>query len=344
MNSTAVKSKYLKAVDEAIENGARLSTISSFTGISSRTIQRWRKELRADRRKGSAREVKRKLTEEERTRVIEISCSQEFRDCYPNEIVAKLAEKGDYIASEATFYRILKEERMLSHRRKSRAPVKREKPRLKATGPDQVYSWDITWLKSPVSGQYYYLYLVVDIFSRMIVHWEIHDRESSERAAMMLRKLSARKVFKGLTLHSDNGAPMKGYSMLAMMQALNVTPSFSRPRVSTDNPYSESLFRTIKYRYSYPDYFCSIEEANQWMKEFAYWYNREHLHSGIDYVTPHDRHYGKDHAVLSKRRKAYRDAFEANPNRWSRGPKEWNRKEVVYINPVESNKELEKVS
>ncbi len=342
MNSIQLKENFLETVDEAIQSGARLSEISKISEISQRSIQRWRREIKPDMRKGSVRNIPHRLTEDERQRIIEVSCSEEYRDCYPSEIVAKLAEKGVYIASEATFYRILKEERMLSHRRKSKAPGRREKPRLAASGPDQVYSWDITWLKSDVAGLYFYLYLVVDIFSRMIVHWEIHDTESSAKAAEMLRKISARKCVRGITLHSDNGAPMKGYSMLAMMQALNVVPSFSRPRVSTDNPYSESLFRTIKYRFSYPERFSSIEAAQDWMKGFVYWYNREHLHSGISFVTPHDRHYGKDAMILEKRRSTYRKAYENNPGRWSRGPKQWMRKEVVFINPVEDAKLLDK--
>ena len=291
-------------------------------------------------RKGSKRFIPHKLTEDERKKILETACNKEFKDSYPPEIVAKLAEKGVYIASEATFYRVLKEERLLSHRRRSKAPVKREKPRLKATGPDQVYSWDITWIKSDVLGLYYYLYFVIDIFSRKIIHWEIHNSESSEKAAEMLRKISAKKIIRGLTLHSDNGSPMKGYTMLAMMQALNITPSFSRPRVSTDNPYSESLFRTLKYRPFYPDRFSSIAEATDWVNGFVYWYNREHLHSGISYVTPDDRHYGKDIEVLETRRITYQNAYEKNPRRWSRGPKEWKRKEVVYINPTIEENEL----
>ncbi len=334
MNSIELKRTFIEAAGEALRKGARLSAISDISGISARTFQRWQKELRRDSRKGSKRFVPHKLTNEERNEIIKAACSQEFKDSYPSEIVAKLAEKGVYIASEATFYRVLKEERLLSHRRKSKAPVKREKPRLKATGPDQVYSWDITWLKSEVAGLYYYLYFVMDIFSRKIIHWEIHESESSEKAAGMLRKISAKKIIRGLTLHSDNGAPMKGYTMLAMMQALNVIPSFSRPRVSTDNPYSESLFRTLKYRPLYPDRFSSMDEAISWTKGFVYWYNREHLHSGISYVTPHDRHYGKDIVLLEKRRITYQTAYQKNPQRWSRGPKQWNRKEVVYINPI----------
>ena len=344
MNQELDKNNFLEAVDEALSAGARLSGISSLTSVSSRTIQRWRKGSCKDLRKGSHRFVPAKLTEEEKQQIIQISCSEEYKDHYPSEIVAKLAENGVYIASEASFYRVLKEHSLLAHRRKSRAPVKRAKPRLAATGPDQVYSWDITWIKSDVSGLYYYLYLVVDIYSRMIVHWEIHEKESSEKAAAMLRKLSGKRVIRGVTLHSDNGAPMKGYSMLAMMQALNVVPSFSRPRVSTDNPYSESLFKTLKYRFSYPDRFSSIQEAENWIKDFVYWYNREHLHSGISFVTPHDRHYGKDKSILEKRKDTYSKAYENNPHRWSRGPKLWQRKEVVYINPVEDNKELKKAS
>jgi len=340
MNSKSTKKNFLKAVDEALSNGARISAISSFSEISERTIQRWRKNNIIDLRKGSKRTVPHKLTEEEKANIVSISCSPEFKDNYPPEIVAKLAEKGLYIASEASFYRVLKEKRLLTHRRRSKVPVKRRKPRLVATEPNQVYSWDITWLKTDVAGLYYYLYLVVDIFSRKIVHWEVHDSESSEKAAEMLRKLSAKTIVRGITLHSDNGSPMKGYSMLAMMQALNIIPSFSRPRVSTDNPYSESLFRTMKYRPLYPVRFSSQQMAHEWVKNFVYWYNREHLHSSISFVTPHDRHYGKDRTILEARKETYRKAYLNNPARWSRGPKLWERKEIVYINPISDEKDI----
>lgn len=343
MNTVATKRAFLKAVNEARKNGARMSAIAGMSEISVRTIQRWQKDTTFDRRKGSRRHIPHKLTEKERRKILETACSREFINNYPPEITAILADRGIYLASESSFYRVLKENRLLSHRRRSKAPGRREKPRLKATGPDQVYSWDITWLKSSVSGMYYYLYFVVDIFSRKIVHWEVHDRESGEIAANMLRKISAKKVIRGLKLHSDNGAPMKAYTMLAMMQALNITPSFSRPRVSTDNPYSESLFKTMKYRPFYPAYFNAIDEAVQWVKEFVYWYNRQHLHSGISFVTPDDRHFGKDIEKLKKRRDTYRTAFLNNPARWSRSPKEWKRQDVVYINPIMEEEKLKKV-
>ena len=153
----------------------------------------------------------------------------------------------------------------------------------------------------------------------------------------MLQRVAGRKFIRGVTLHSDNGSPMKGYNMLAMMQSLGVLPSYSRPRVSTDNPYSESLFRTLKYRPLYPSRFKSIEESIEWVKSFVHWYNHEHMHSGISFVTPHERHYGKDREILKTRRETYQAAYEARPDRWSRGPKTWERKEVVYINPVEEN-------
>ena len=336
------KEQLVEAVNKARQKGARLSAIADTLELSIRSLQRWQSDISPDRRRGSARRVCHKLSDEERQRVIDIACSRRFADMYPQEIVAILAAEGTYIASESTFYRILRKEKLLSHRRKSKPPVKREKPRLKATGPDQIYSWDITWLKTEVAGIYFYLYLFIDIFSRRIVEWEVHDSEASTKAADMLRNTSRRKIVRGLTLHSDNGPPMKGLSMLATMQQLGVMPSFSRPNVSEDNPYSEALFRTLKYRPGYPVRFESIEEAREWVAGFVHWYNHEHLHSGISFVTPHERHYGKDMKILAARRQTYQAAYSQNPLRWSRQPKQWHREEVVYINPRQE--EMEKLA
>lgn len=339
-----IKQKVTDAIREARKSGVRLKSICDIFEISSKTIQRWDTCLRKDGREGSARNVPHRLSEIERQEVIDIACNPRFKDMYPCEIVAILATEGTYIASESTFYRILREEKMLSHRRKSKAPVKREKPRLMATAPDQVYSWDITYIKTSISGIYFYLYLVVDIFSRRIVQWELHENETSAKAASMLKRLSNKKLVKGITLHSDNGSPMKGLSMLATMQQLGVVPSFSRPRVSTDNPYSESLFRTLKYQSTYPGYFDTIEESREWVNRFAYWYNHEHMHSGISFVTPHERHYGKDIEILKARQETYQKACETNPGRWSGKSKPWTRKEVVYINPIVEENEHKLVS
>lgn len=218
MIAPELKRLIVDAVEEARRSGARMPAICDLLEISSRTLQRWKLSITPDGRKASPRQVPHKLTEAERLRVKETICSPRFADLYPPEIVAVLASEGVYLASESTMYRIMREEKLLSHRRKSKAPGKREKPRLKATAPDQVYSWDITWMKSSVAGIYFYLYMVVDVFSRRIVQWEIHERESSAQAAAMLLRLSGKKVLKGVVVHSDNGAPMKGLSMLATMQ------------------------------------------------------------------------------------------------------------------------------
>lgn len=334
----------LHEIENTQRMGARLSAICTFLNISTRTIQRWKKSDLIDRRKGAKRHIPHKLTESERQKILKICCQKENADLYPHEIVAKLASEGIYIASESSFYRILSEERMLSHRRKSKPPMKREKPTLVATGPDQVYSWDITWLKTDIVGMYYYLYMIMDIWSRMIVHWEIHDRESSDIAGKMLQRLDAKKDIRGVILHSDNGSPMKGYTMLSKMYALKVLPSFSRPRVSEDNPYSESLFRTLKYRPSYPGNFSSIEDAKSWVRGFVYWYNHEHMHSSIQHVTPYERHYRKDIEILDARRKTYLDAYRKNPCRWSRHPKEWKHEKVVGINYMPCKNDLQEVS
>ena len=342
MISLEKKQQILDAVKEARKAGARLRIICQHLGISSRCLQRWSKNLQADGRKGSERHVPHKLSAEERQLVLDTANSPRFKDMYPSEIVAILASEGQYIASESTFYRILREERMLSHRRKSKAPVRREKPRLKATGPEEVFSWDITYIKTSISGMYYYLYLVMDIWSRKIVSWEIHPAESSANAAAMLQRLSKKTYVKGIRLHSDNGSPMKGLSMLAMMQQLGVVPSFSRPRVSTDNPYSESLFRTMKYAPTYPGSFEDIESTEAWVEQFVNYYNYKHLHSGIGFVTPHQRHCGEDIRILDTRRKTYQEAYARNPSRWSKGPKKWLQEKIVYINPIEEDMGLGK--
>jgi transposase InsO family protein len=334
MNSIDVKAKLLNAIEEAQENGASLMAICRFLGISKRTIQRWKKNQGnlQDKRKGSSRSVLHKLTLEEYQQVIRICSSKKYVNMYPHEIVADMATNGEYIASESTFYRILKTESMLSHRRNSKPPKERPKPVLVANGPDEVYSWDITWLKTDVAGIYYYLYMVIDIWSRMIIHWEVNAKESGKLAGGMLQKIRAKKDLEGVFLHSDNSNVMKGYTMLEKMYQLKVLPSFSRPRVSEDNPYSESLFRTLKYRPFYPGRFSNIEEARDWVKGFVYWYNREHLHSSIQFVTPHDRHYGRDIEILEARKSTYREAYAKNPARWSKGPKLWKHEKVVGIN------------
>jgi hypothetical protein len=191
-------------------------------------------------------------------------------------------------------------------------------------------------MKGPVRGAYYYLYLVEDIFSRLIVGWTIEEVESAEHAARLIDRVCQEQgIARGsLALHSDNGAPMKGATMLATLERLGVVPSLSRPSVSDDNPYSESLFKTLKYRPSYPDgAFGGLDEATEWVGRFVQWYNTEHLHSAIRFVTPQSRHLGLDKAILDKRSAVYENAKRLNPLRWSRHTRNWSAITEVHLNP-----------
>jgi len=240
----------LQLVEEAMASGARQSKACELLEINERTIQRWRAMSGGeDRRRGPIRPPKNKLSKQERAIVLATVNSPEFRDLSPNQIVPTLASRGEYLASEATIYRILEQEDQLHHREKSRPPTKRHKPtELVAAGPNEVWSWDITYLKSSIRGMFFYLYMAVDVWSRKIVAWTVHDEESAENASSLLSNAYQREgVFPGsLAVHMDNGSPMKSATLLATLQGLGVATSFSRPSVSNDNPFSESLFRTMK--------------------------------------------------------------------------------------------------
>ncbi|PMH37960.1 integrase, partial [Vibrio sp. 10N.286.49.B3] len=232
-----------------------------------------------------------------------------------------LLDKGQYIASEASFYRVLKAAGQLNHRGRQRSRKKSSKPAsYTATGPNQVFTWDITYLPSGVRGQHYYLYLIEDIYSRKVVGYDVYDRECGEIASQLLqRTLMREQCFnQALVLHSDNGAPMKSLTFKAKMEELGVISSYSRPRVSDDNPYVESLFRTLKYVPSWSSKgFESLEISRSWVESFVIWYNTEHKHSRLNYVTPSERHSGKDAEILRKRAKVLMAHRQAKPERWS---------------------------
>lgn len=247
----------------------------------------------------------------------------------------KLADRGIYIASEATFYRILRAEKLLAHRGKPTERTYHRPQAYTATGPNQVWSWDITYLRAAARGRFYYLYLVVDIWSRKIIGWSVHESEDSELAATLIQNAAMREqVDPGeLVLHSDNGGPMKGATMLATLQWLGIVPSFSRPRVSDDNAFSEALFSTTKNRPEYPTKpFESLDAAREWVEWFVQWYNHEHLHSGVNFVTPADRHDGKDLDVLQQRKQVYEEARKRNPSRWTRDIRSWDSVAEVVLN------------
>lgn len=325
-------------IEEAIGNGARLWKACEVIGITVRTYERWGKDrARGDGRHGPRGAPANSLSEAEKEQIVAIATSRELRELAPSQIVPILAEQGIYVASESSFYRVLRERKLLTHRERS-CPRQNSRPAQHiSTGPNQVWSWDITYLRSALRGQYYFLYLVVDVWSRKIVAWEVALQESSEIAAAMIRRTTLENGVNHnqLVIHSDNGGPMKGATLLATLQALGIVPSFSRPRVYDDNPYSEALFRTLKYRPEYPSLpFASLEEARCWVQGFVRWYNTEHRHSAIRFVTPQARHAGVESQVLLKRKEVYEEAKRRNPSRWSGTTRNWSPIAQVVLNPV----------
>lgn len=335
MISLTEKKETLQLLRETMAAGVRKKDVCECSGISIRTYQRWEKSCIEDARKGSVKKVPRKLTDEERHRVIEIACSPAYKDLNPYEIVAILAEKGVYIGSESTIYRILLDEGLLHHRSNQKPRTKKSVPdELVADGPNQVWSWDITWMKTDVRGLFFYAYAIIDIWSKDIIGWEIHDREDDELAAAMFKRLKVKCNMRGVFLRSDNGNPMKGATMLMTLYHLGVIPSYSRPKVSNDNPFIESLFKTVKYTAGYPGHFTSIDHARNWMATFVNWYRTEHRHSGIGYVTPEQRRSGDYKEIFKKRNATLETARLKNPERWSTRLRVWGCDEKVYLNPA----------
>lgn len=328
----------LGLIDEAVAAGARQSKACEELGLDCRTAQRWTsQQVGDDGRAGPKRKPVNALSAAERKRVIEVANKREHSHLSPKQLVPILADKQMYIASESTFYRILRAEGQLHHREPSQAPKSRHRPdELRATGPNQVWSWDITYLRAPIRGVFYRLYMVMDVWSRKIVGSDVHEEENSELASDLIESCCFKEgILPGqLVIHSDNGSPMKGATLLSSLQGLGVVPSFSRPCVSNDNPYSEALFRTAKYRPEFPrGCFASLDAAREWVTRFVCWYNTQHLHSAIRYVTPEDRHTGREEAILAARRKVYSRARARNPERWTGEVRNWNPVAEVTLNP-----------
>ena len=232
----------------------------------------------------------------------------------------------------------------MHHRERSKPAVHHRPREPMATGPNQVWTWDITYLPSPVRGVFFYLYAVLDIWSRKIVGWAVHETESGDHAARLITETCMRQGIRRdqLTIHQDNGAPMTCGTFLALLQVLGVAASFSRPGVSDDNPYIEAFFRTGKYRPDYPDRpFASLEAARAWVANFMRWYNTAHRHSNIRFVTPEERHAGKDVEILARRAEVYALARARRPERWSGETRNWSPVETVILNP-ENRVPLEK--
>ena len=346
MISLADRKKAVELIDEARASGARLRPACNELGITDRTYQRWTQDgdIKKDQRPDAIRpEPKNKLSKEERQEIIETANSKEYTSLPPSQIVPKLADKEKYIASESTFYRVLRENKMVTHRGKARPGTPRALSTHIATRPNQVWTWDITWMHRDVKGLYYKLYMIVDIYSRKIVGYEVWEEENSVHSETLVKRalLSENIGGRPIVLHSDNGSAMKAATFLATLEKLGVQSSFSRPRVSNDNPYSEALFKTLKYIPIYPQNgFSTLEKARQWVKEFVHWYNNIHYHSGINYMTPNDRHNGKGKTIMNKRKEVYEKAKAQHPERWSRHTRNWNLPETVALNPVKESEHI----
>ena len=351
MISEGDKKEALALIQEACKAGTRKHLAAELLGLPLRTVQRWEKHGFNDHRKGPQAVPGNKISQKERTQIMNVLTSSEFGDFNPHQIVPKLADQGIYLGSEATMYRILREQKMNKHRLSSQAGACKRPEAYIATGPNQVWSWDITYLPAQVKGRFFYLYMIMDVYSRKAVGYQVYDCESGELAAALITNTCHQEKVQEnqLVLHSDNGGPMKAFTMLAKLESLGVAPSFSRPRISNDNPYSESLFRTMKYRPEYPEQpFEDLSSAREWAEKFSQWYNNEHLHSGICFVTPVDRHDRKDIEILEKRHQVYLDAKASHPERWTGITRNWKHIGEVALNkrnnPEKNDRRWEKGS
>ena len=282
------------------------------------------------------------LSEAERTLVLETLCSERFADMAPAAVHATLLDEGTYLASVRTMYRVLTANASSIERRNQRKHPVYAKPELLALGPNQVWSWDITKLKGPFKWTCFHLYVILDIFSRHVVGWMIAPRESAELAQQLIAETVARHdVLPGmLTLHADRGTSMRSKPVASLLVDLDVAKSHSRPYTSDDNPFSESQFKTMKYRPDFPERFGSLEDARAHCQVFFDWYNNQHRHSGISYMTPYSVHYGKAQALLATRQATLDAAFSATPNRFKGiRPCQKPLPTAVWINPPIERKE-----
>ena len=323
-------------LEAAVTAGARRAPACQVLGLSARTVERWRGAHPEDVRHGPRHAPANKLSIAERRTLLDAANAVGYRELSPHQIVPRLADLGRYLGSESTLYRVLRAEALLAHRGRAKAPERRPPRAHLATRPEQVWSWDITYLKTPVRGLFLYLYLMMDVWSRKIVGWNVYDVESADLAAALFTTTcqAHRLDPRGIVLHADNGGPMKGATMVVTLERLGVLASFSRPSVSNDNPFSESLFRTLKYRPEYPTQpFADLAAARAWVRAFVRWYNTQHLHSAIRFVTPDDRHAGRDLARLAARHRVYAAARARTPERWTGDLRNWDPIPSVALNP-----------
>jgi putative transposase len=285
----------------------------------------------------------RALSRAEKERVRDLLKSERFQDYAPREVYSELLDKEQqYLCSWRTMYRVLAEYDEVRERRNQLRHPAYKKPELMATGPNQVYSWDITKLRGPSKGVYYYLYVIIDIYSRYVVGWMIAEVESAALAEQLIAETCAKQGVRReqLTIHADNGSPMIAKAVALLMADLGVAKSHSRPHVSNDNPFSEAHFKTLKYRPDYPERFGSLADARSWARRFFAWYNDGHHHTGLGLLTPADVHHGRAETVRQKRQVALLRAYQAHPERFVKGaPVPAKLPEPVWINPPKDSRQ-----
>jgi transposase InsO family protein len=332
-----------RGIEVAHSAGARLHLACEIAGIDLRTVQRWKAHdglVAGDGRPQAVRPLPRHaLSQAERAELLRVANEPRFAAVPPARIVPMLADEGIYLASESSFSRVLRAQGQSAHRGRAKAPRAVRAPTTHiATAARAVWCWDMTYLPASVIGLWFHLYLILDLYSRKIVGWEVHDSDDAEHAAHLVRRTALAEGIAALStkpvLHGDNGSTLKATSVLAMLHWLGVKPSYSRPRVSDDNAYAEALFRTAKYCPEFPTKgFADLEEARAWAAGFVHWYNVDHRHSGIRYVSPAQRHAGEDHAILAARHALYTKARERHPARWSGATRNWSPIGAVTLNP-----------
>lgn len=290
----------------------------------------------------------RALDEGQRLEVRNLLNSERFCDQAPRQVWARLLDEGRYVCSWRTMYRILDEFEQVRERRNQRRHPPYTKPELMATAPNQVWSWDITKLRGPAKGLYFFLYVVLDLFSRYVVGWMVAAKETAELAQGLIETTCQRQAIDPdqLTLHADRGSPMIAQTMSQLLVDLGVIKSHSRPHVCDDNPYSEAQFKTLKYRPDFPDRFGALEDARAWSRPFFQWYNEQHYHSGLGLLTPASVHYGHHQPVQDQRQQVLDAAYAAQPERFVGGrPTVQPLPEAVWINPPkEASASTEKCS
>lgn len=318
MNTESERQEILCFVGEAKSLGVAEKTTCKFLGLTARTIQNWRSKGLRDKRKGSSHpNNKWALSLEEWDALFAVAISKRFADSTPEQIVATLLQEGTYIASVSSMYRVLRKRKAITHRRESRKPsATGESAQITVKKPNEVWSWDITWLKTSVRGIFLYAYTVIDLFDRSIVGWSIETYESDELSKALFARITRDLMVIPVIIHADNGHPMRGMTLAVFLDSLLISRSYSRPRCSNDNAFIESWHKTLKYSVGYPSLFANVGTARIWYADFVHWYNNSHQHSGLAYATPMQVRTGKAEELFSQRNKTILEAKERNPQRW----------------------------